>query len=162
MRRTKLLISVRSAEEARIALHAGADIIDVKEPTRGSLGRSSLETIHEIAEIIANQAPLSVALGEWYQSRSLKVPQNIAWAKVGFSHCSTALERHRGWLIWLKTQQKLQSTRLIGVIYADRIRVNGPCFEQVRNFGLNLLTTWSRPILPAFLLIPPSRMDEVY
>jgi len=134
MRRTKLLISVRSAEEARIALGAGADIIDVKEPTRGSLGRCSPETIQEIAKSIAAQAPLSVALGEWYQSKNWSLPQNIAWAKVGFTRCSTASERHRGWLAWLNAQRKLKSIRLIGVVYADRIRVNGPCFSQVHEW----------------------------
>ncbi len=35
---TRLLVSVRSAAEAEIALSAGADLIDVKEPSRGSLG----------------------------------------------------------------------------------------------------------------------------
>ncbi len=134
MRRTKLLISVRSAEEAHIALSAGADIIDVKEPTRGSLGRSSPETIQGIAKSIAAQAPLSVALGEWYQSKSWSLPQNIAWAKVGFTRCSTASERHRGWLAWLNIQRKLRATRLIGVVYADRIREKGPCFEQVHEW----------------------------
>ena len=38
--RSRLLVSVRSAAEAEIALHGGADLIDVKEPTRGSLGRA--------------------------------------------------------------------------------------------------------------------------
>ena len=34
----KLLVSVRSADEAEVALEGGADIIDVKEPLHGSLG----------------------------------------------------------------------------------------------------------------------------
>lgn len=32
---TRLLVSVRSAEEARDALAGGADLIDLKEPTQG-------------------------------------------------------------------------------------------------------------------------------
>ncbi|MEX0712176.1 MAG: (5-formylfuran-3-yl)methyl phosphate synthase, partial [Pirellulales bacterium] len=35
---TKLLVSVRSLAEARLALAAGVDLIDLKEPARGSLG----------------------------------------------------------------------------------------------------------------------------
>ena len=35
---SRLLVSVRSAAEAEVALGAGADLIDVKEPSRGSLG----------------------------------------------------------------------------------------------------------------------------
>ena len=103
----------------------------VKEPTRGSLGRSDAGTLEEIAHVVAGQAPLSVALGEWHQSKTWMLPPNIAWAKVGFSRCSTSLERHRGWLAWLKTQRKLQATRLIGVVYADRKRVNSPCFAHI-------------------------------
>ena len=34
----KLLVSVRSADEARAALAGGADLIDVKEPAHGPLG----------------------------------------------------------------------------------------------------------------------------
>ena len=39
----QLLVSVRSAEEARAALEGGAALIDVKEPSRGSLGSASVE-----------------------------------------------------------------------------------------------------------------------
>src|SRR5712691_8352699 len=35
---TKFLASVRDVSEAEIALAAGADIIDLKEPARGALG----------------------------------------------------------------------------------------------------------------------------
>ena len=35
----RLLVSVRSAAEVRPALAGGADIIDAKEPSLGSLGR---------------------------------------------------------------------------------------------------------------------------
>ena len=40
-----LLVSVRSAAEALSALAGGADVIDVKEPNRGSLGAADDETI---------------------------------------------------------------------------------------------------------------------
>ncbi len=35
---TKLLVSVRSVDEAEMVLEAGVDLIDVKEPRSGSLG----------------------------------------------------------------------------------------------------------------------------
>ncbi|MFM7835691.1 MAG: (5-formylfuran-3-yl)methyl phosphate synthase, partial [Planctomycetaceae bacterium] len=37
----RLLVSVRSADEAVVAATGGADIIDIKEPRHGSLGRPS-------------------------------------------------------------------------------------------------------------------------
>ena len=45
----KLLVSVRTIEEARAALAGGADIIDIKEPTRGSLGRADEAVLTSIA-----------------------------------------------------------------------------------------------------------------
>ena len=37
-----LLVSVRNVEEALAALEGGASLIDVKEPSRGPLGRAAL------------------------------------------------------------------------------------------------------------------------
>jgi hypothetical protein len=81
----RLLVSVRNAEEALMAARGGADIIDVKEPSKGSLGRASLENLLAIADALKQQqqhadrvktepVPLSVALGEvqeWSESSSL-------------------------------------------------------------------------------------------
>lgn len=154
--RTKLLISVRSAEEARIALGAGADIIDVKEPAKGSLGRSDISTMEQIADIVTDKVPLSIALGEWHQPQSVNIPENVIWAKVGFSRCRTASDRHRGWLAWLRLQRKLQSTRLIGVVYADRMRASSPCFSQVLEW---VLTTKNASTHPPGILIDTAIKD---
>src|SRR6478735_1969877 len=59
-----LLVSVRSAAEALAALAGGADVIDVKEPNRGSLGAADDETISDIVRAVAGRAPVSAALGE--------------------------------------------------------------------------------------------------
>ena len=61
---TKLLVSVRSANEAEAALDGGADLIDVKEPHHGALGRTSVKVLREIAVAVAGRTPLSAALGE--------------------------------------------------------------------------------------------------
>ena len=44
-----LLVSVRSAEEARAALAGGATVIDIKEPDRGPLGRAEPEVWQQVA-----------------------------------------------------------------------------------------------------------------
>ena len=41
--KTELLVSVRSAAEAHLALQAGVQWIDAKEPARGSLGAASAD-----------------------------------------------------------------------------------------------------------------------
>ncbi len=65
----KLLVSVVSADEARAALRGGADVIDVKDPSRGALGAPSPAVIAEIVAEVGGAAPVSVALGD------LRAPQ---------------------------------------------------------------------------------------
>ncbi len=60
----QLLVSVRSASEVEPALAGGADIIDAKEPARGSLGPVSPQTLAEILLCLPPDQPLSVALGD--------------------------------------------------------------------------------------------------
>ena len=60
----RLLVSVRAAAEVAPALVGGAEIIDAKEPARGSLGAVSPERLREIAALVPPAVPLSVALGD--------------------------------------------------------------------------------------------------
>jgi len=59
-----LLVSVRSADEVAAAIAGGADIIDAKEPQRGSLGAVDAATVRAIADSIPDGMALSVALGD--------------------------------------------------------------------------------------------------
>jgi len=61
---TRLLVSVRDAAEARTAVEAGADLIDVKEPARGPLGAADVEVVERVVAEVAGRLPLSAALGE--------------------------------------------------------------------------------------------------
>jgi (5-formylfuran-3-yl)methyl phosphate synthase len=60
----QLLVSVRSAEEVASAVGGGADIIDAKEPSRGSLGPVDPSVLREISASLPAGMPLSVALGD--------------------------------------------------------------------------------------------------
>jgi len=62
--RVRMLASVRSAEEAVFALQAGADVIDAKEPSRGTLGSVSPETLREIVGSVAGRRPVSATVGD--------------------------------------------------------------------------------------------------
>lgn len=64
---TKLLISVTSVEEARIAAENGADIIDLKDPRSGALGALPLPTIQLIMEYMRSEQadkPVSATIGD--------------------------------------------------------------------------------------------------
>ncbi len=60
----RLLVSVVSATEARLALAGGADIIDVKDPREGALGAPSPRVLSEVLRAVDGAAPVSVALGD--------------------------------------------------------------------------------------------------
>lgn len=60
----KLLVSVRSVAEARIAAAGGADYIDCKEPRAGALGALPLETIRAIVDALPGHL-VSATVGDF-------------------------------------------------------------------------------------------------
>jgi uncharacterized protein (UPF0264 family) len=74
----KLLVSVRSVKEAGTALDGGASIIDVKEPSLGSLGQASTEAIASVVKRLAGRVPISVALGELADLNELSEPLRLS------------------------------------------------------------------------------------
>jgi (5-formylfuran-3-yl)methyl phosphate synthase len=95
----KLLVSVRSSAEVAPALRGGADIIDAKEPSRGSLGPVGPGVLAEIAAEVPGDCWFSVALGDCrtadearaiISSRALRPRPAPQFLKVGF--CGVAEE----------------------------------------------------------------------
>jgi (5-formylfuran-3-yl)methyl phosphate synthase len=67
---TQLLISVKNAEEALLALDAGVDIIDLKDPDVGALGALGLAETAEIVRLIKSKTLVSATVGELHTSVS--------------------------------------------------------------------------------------------
>jgi (5-formylfuran-3-yl)methyl phosphate synthase len=84
---TRLLLSVRSADEAEIACTAGADLIDVKEPDRGPLGAADGSVITDVTRRVAERVPISVALGELVDGVTLdpQLGRRVQYAKFGLA-----------------------------------------------------------------------------
>jgi (5-formylfuran-3-yl)methyl phosphate synthase len=61
---TRFLASVRDAAEATIALQAGADLIDFKEPSAGSLGAVDLTLLAKAVCFIAGRTKTSATIGD--------------------------------------------------------------------------------------------------
>ena len=61
---TALLASVTDLQEARMALKAGAHIIDLKDPARGALGAVSHEIQQSITQFINRRQPVSATVGD--------------------------------------------------------------------------------------------------
>src|SRR5262245_14847126 len=85
----RLLVSVRSAAAAEIALASGAAVIDVKGPARGALGRADDHVIRDVVQCVAGRAPVSAALGELRDlTTDLSIPSGIAFIKLGLAGCA--------------------------------------------------------------------------
>lgn len=116
---TKLLISVRNAAEAQIAIAGGADLIDVKEPTRGSLGAADLASIEAVVRQVAGRVPLSAALGELLLGSSLPAAFSgrLQFAKFGLSGCSLQADWPARWQQAIS--QLPRGVTPVAVAYAD-------------------------------------------
>jgi uncharacterized protein (UPF0264 family) len=60
----RLLVSVVDAAEARVAAAAGADVIDVKDPSRGALGEAAPDVVRAVRAATPSHLPVSAALGD--------------------------------------------------------------------------------------------------
>jgi hypothetical protein len=79
-----LLVSVRSADEARSALAGGATVIDIKEPARGPLGRANADIWRDVVEAVGEAVPVSAALGEIADWRGLGAVEARTWRKLAY------------------------------------------------------------------------------
>jgi (5-formylfuran-3-yl)methyl phosphate synthase len=125
MTRPGLLVSVRSAAEARAAVAGGADLIDVKEPFRGPLGRADDQTIRAVIDVVGGERPVSAAFGEWRDFESSPLPAGLAFAKWGLS--GSTLDDVAG------VRQAFRSPVLVA--YADRV---GPDLEELAEAAIRL------------------------
>lgn len=111
-----LLVSVRSAEEARAAVQGGAAVIDVKEPRRGPLGRASAEIIRGVRQAVPSHVPVSVALGELRDWESDPTPfEGVAYQKLGLAGAGPGWER--AWEDLRRSESP--GPRWVAVAYAD-------------------------------------------
>ncbi|MEM7468829.1 MAG: (5-formylfuran-3-yl)methyl phosphate synthase [Pseudomonadota bacterium] len=80
----KLLTSVRDLAEAKIAISAGTDWLDMKEPTDGALGAVPEETIAEVVNWVNQvhpELPVSATIGDHWFEPDL-IPQRVAAISV--------------------------------------------------------------------------------
>src|SRR5688500_11033384 len=103
---TGLLVSVRSAIEARAELAGGANLIDVKEPRRGALVAADAVVWREVEVAVAGGVPLSAALGEVADEPPADprlLGPTYRFAKIGLAYATVRRDWARNWRLWLET-----------------------------------------------------------
>jgi uncharacterized protein (UPF0264 family) len=141
-----LLVSVRGVEEALAALEGGADVIDVKEPRLGSLGRAANVVLADVVERVAGQRPVSAACGELVELDDSPLPSGVAFLKCGLAK----LGRGSRWQRLLEAlRSRAAPTTVVTVAYADWKRAAAPAWTEVvdvalRQPGVLLLDTFDK------------------
>lgn len=135
---TGLLVSVRSAAEARLAQLGGADLIDVKEPSFGSLGASTPKVWSEVAAAVGNACSLSAALGELVDFAPISFVglQGFRFAKLGLAGCGQINDWVERWQAALAELPDWIAP--VAVAYADYRTCGSPAPDEVLRVGQRL------------------------
>lgn len=141
-----LLVSVRSAEEALAALEGGADVIDVKEPSRGPLGKADDAVIAEVIAAVAGRRPVSAAMGELQDDVAQQFAElALSARKWGLAGCAA-----EAWQEPLLEMREATSAIVVPCAYADAERAGAPPVDEVisfvagNNFPIVLIDTWGK------------------
>jgi uncharacterized protein (UPF0264 family) len=126
----KLLVSVVDADEARLAVEAGVDIIDVKNPAEGALGAPGPRVLERVRELVPPERPVSAAIGDLPY-----LPGTAALAALGAARSGAAYVKVGLWgasrtaeavAVLRAVRDALdRDTAVIAAAYADAERVPG-------------------------------------
>ena len=142
----QLLVSVRGPGEARAALTGGADVIDAKDPRRGSLGAVSPAVLAAIFRTVGSARPVTAALGDALNERAVAhvarsaARHHVAFVKLGFAGVASE-SRARG----LAAAACRGGTGVVLVAFAD--------WERVESLRPELIATVAGAVGAAGVLI---------
>ena len=130
-----LLISARSLAEAQMVIDSGAKWLDIKEPSRGSLGRPDPELVDALAQLdIPESIHVSIAGGElvdWAtekpQAFMAKLPPHF-YLKIALANCQDTSWKEAVRRI---SDSLVSSFQLILVHYADASSANSPEWAEI-------------------------------
>lgn len=130
-RSTRLLVSVRNAAEAKVALSAEVDLIDIKEPARGTLGPADVSEIEAVLQRVGARLPVSAARGELLTDIDAvaNVPPELTWAKIGLAGCDVVSHWPDRW--WRAVQRWPASVGRVAVVYADHQAAKAPSPPEI-------------------------------
>ncbi|HEX7813235.1 MAG TPA: (5-formylfuran-3-yl)methyl phosphate synthase [Burkholderiales bacterium] len=118
---TRMLASVRTLDEGLQALHGGADLIDLKEPSRGALGALDHAAVRICVRAISGRAPVSATIGDLpamdppriAAATDAMAATGVDFIKIGFFARPRALECAQA------LASRGAGTKLIAVLFAE-------------------------------------------
>lgn len=131
-----LLVSVRTAKEAEAAFSGGAEVIDIKEPARGPMGRADADVIDAVTRVVAGRRLVSAAFGELVDCDGVvpsgASPGGVGYLKWGLARCAGG----DAWRAFFSRQWSDGSRRAVAVAYADWQRAGSPPVRDVILFAV--------------------------
>ena len=152
----------------------GADIIDIKEPSRGALGAADADVIRAVAAEVPPFIPVSVALGdpdtaEVPVSISRRVPYRDAGEiilKLGFAGSTGEIEAEQRLIAAIRSASADPRPAVVAVAYADYERARAPSPSAVVRAAARagadgvLLDTFTKDGRDLFAFFPPEALQR--
>jgi uncharacterized protein (UPF0264 family) len=134
---TGMLASVRSEDEAALALAAGADIIDLKEPRTGALGALPAPVIRAAIARVGGRRPLSATVGDLPMEPSLLAHAVRSVGALGVDFVKVGIRADRSLASCLASLGAVAAggTRIVAVLFADAAP-DLDLIERARDHGL--------------------------
>jgi uncharacterized protein (UPF0264 family) len=133
-----LLASVRNLIEAQEAAAAGADLIDLKEPSAGALGGLKPQEIGDIVTAIRRgwpQRPVSATIGDFSaDDHAGRRAQVAAVARCGVDYVKAGIEPGEHAMAALRSLAQLRLPSIVIVFLADR-GVDLPLVTEAATMG---------------------------
>jgi uncharacterized protein (UPF0264 family) len=136
---TQLLVSVRNATEAEAALRGGAQLIDVKEPVNGPLGKASDAAIENVVRAVSGRVCVSAALGEISvgdELPSVRAIAGLAYVKVGLAGLGGGLWQERVASLLPGIARRYPDAVAVAAAYADWRLAGAPSVNDVCEFAV--------------------------
>src|SRR5215813_3086737 len=117
---TLLLASVTGSREAELAVTHGADIIDLKDPSRGASGALELPVVSDVVSTIAGRRPASAVIGDLPMEPDAIAAAVEAMAKTGVDFVKVGLFAGSKRKECIRALASVaQRTKVVGVMFAD-------------------------------------------
>ncbi|MBI2799671.1 MAG: (5-formylfuran-3-yl)methyl phosphate synthase [Gammaproteobacteria bacterium] len=92
---TALLASVRDVAEAAVAVSAGCDWLDLKEPRAGALGAVDEDVIRAVVARYSGRLPISATIGDCWDTPALICPRVSGLVHTGVDYVKIGMYARR-------------------------------------------------------------------
>ena len=118
---TAMLASVRTLDEAMMAFNGGADLIDLKEPSRGALGALDHAAVRVCVRAIGGRRPVSATIGDQPEmDPDTLVDAVTRMGATGVDYIKIGIFRHARAIECVRALDRVTGhLRLVGVVFAE-------------------------------------------